>query len=326
MFTFISWIELHLKVSTDFYWTGYSRYSKVILKNPWTPSVNTNVKSSRSDFFQHFLERAPFFVVFFTLGRTILKLVSSGNLRHLTFGSWVYHDDSTPKRRDGLVYWNKSCKHSAKIADMQDQHLREVYTRFFLFCFCQVITRALIARGVSQYHRVQIISNHGCFDFRGKVRGSTPEKDFLVRPRCQTNRDVMPRVTLSGNTVISGTKTFTTGTGAVSLNGATTVADSKLAFSFNGLWDEVVSQFFPCPIEDPEKASNFKQAMLQLFQVGGVLGAHVSGKITGLLSLWVRPALVEQAFCTALSPLEGQAGQDAGPLRLLVLQLRGRWW
>eukprot|EP00434_Breviolum_minutum_P038958 symbB.v1.2.034571.t1/scaffold4487.1/size39078/2 len=33
-------------------------------------------------------------------------------------------------------------------------------------------------------------------------------------------------VTLSGNTVISGTKTFTTGTGAVSLNGATTVADS----------------------------------------------------------------------------------------------------
>lgn len=45
----------------------------------------------------------------------------------------------------------------------------------------------------------------------------------------------MPRVTLSGNTVISGTKTFTTGTGAVSLNGATTVADSKLAFSFNGL-------------------------------------------------------------------------------------------
>lgn len=35
----------------------------------------------------------------------------------------------------------------------------------------------------------------------------------------------------------------------------------------------MVSQFFPCPIEDPEKASNFKQAMLQLFRVGGVFGS-----------------------------------------------------
>ena len=36
------------------------------------------------------------------------------------------------------------------------------------------------------------------------------------------------RVTLRGNTVVNGANTFATGTGTVSLNGATTVADSPL--------------------------------------------------------------------------------------------------
>ena len=56
--------------------------------------------------------------------------------------------------------------------------------------------------------------------------------------------DLMPRVTLSGNTVVDGAKTFTTGTGNVLLNGATTVADSKLAFEFVGREMRLYLNFF----------------------------------------------------------------------------------